>query len=103
MSTLFVAATNAEMQCLCPGEDFVVGELRTVKNYSYLVYGIGAAIAATYLSAQLALQKWDLVVCVGIGGAFLNSGLSIGDCVVVNSDTQGDPVAKDKCGGKYRL
>lgn len=71
---LVVAATRAEI----PG----------VTQTPSLITGVG--VPATLLTLFREQPRPDLLVCVGIAGAYPGSGLEIGEVVVVESDVFGD-------------
>lgn len=54
------------------------------------VLGVGLLDFSVSLSKLLAEQKYSMVFQIGISGAFLNRGISIGDVVRVESEIIGD-------------
>jgi futalosine hydrolase len=69
MRVLIVTAVTAE-RAVIDSDDVVVG-------------GIGPAESAAATSAALAAQRYDLVVCAGIGGGF--APLAVGDIAVAST------------------
>ena len=61
----------------------VAAERDVIGLDNVLVGGIGPAASAAATSAALAAQRYDLVVCAGIGGGF--GPLAIGDIAVASS------------------
>ena len=60
--------------------------------------GIGATNTAQALTAFLQSQKVNLVVQVGIGGAFASSGLGVGDLAVATEEILGEFGVVDRSG-----
>jgi len=79
---LWVAATAREAAVVPPGNRVVVS-------------GVGAASAALRLGLALQRQPADLVVGVGVAGAFPASGLVLGQVVAVASEAFMDLGAED--------
>jgi len=93
MEILIVAATQAE---LAPFYKEVLGEVRSADKIIYnainlelLVTGVGLAATASRLSRALSHKKYDLVINIGIAGAY-DHELRLGDVVFVEQDTFGD-------------
>jgi futalosine hydrolase len=78
-----------------PGSSAVL--LPNAKAY-VAVLGVGLLEFSTNLSAILAKQKFSMVLQVGIGGAFKNRGISIGDVVCIDTEYVGDLGVEDKDG-----
>ena len=70
-NVLIVVATPLEAQCL-----------PTLSHSRIVISGIGAVNAALSTQAALLEQKADLVLSVGIAGAYPNSGLVLGHVIV---------------------
>jgi futalosine hydrolase len=60
-------------------------QLPKLPNTRMVVSGVGAVSAALATQAALLEQRADLVLSVGIAGAYPNSGLQIGDVLVSSS------------------
>ena len=71
LNVLIVVATSLEAQ-----------RLPVLPNSRVVVSGIGAVNAALSTQTALLEQKADLVLSVGIAGAYLGSGLNLGDVIV---------------------
>jgi futalosine hydrolase len=61
----------------------VAAEGAVIEHADVLVCGIGPAESAAVTSAALAGQRYDLVVCAGIGGGF--APLGVGDIAVAST------------------
>jgi futalosine hydrolase len=70
-NVLIVVATPLEAQ-----------RLPSLRHSRMIISGIGAVNAALSTQAALLEQPADLVLSVGIAGAYLNSGLQLTDCIV---------------------
>ncbi|MEO8100849.1 MAG: futalosine hydrolase [Acidobacteriota bacterium] len=77
MNLLLVAAT--EMECA-----LVRKSARTI------VTGVGAVNAAHALTVAVEKERPEAIIIIGIGGAYPNSGLQIGDVACAESETYGD-------------
>jgi len=75
---LLVAAAT-ELEC-----SLLKDRVRTI------VTGVGQVNMAHALTVSIEQQRPDGIVIVGIGGAYPNSGLAIGDVVCAESETFGD-------------
>ena len=91
---LVCAATQAELDTfLRPGEPRRVdGELRAIEGDSIAlaVTGVGIPCTLLRLPPQLELIKPDLVLNIGIAGAYPGSGLTIGEAAMARSECFGD-------------
>ncbi|MEP6963724.1 MAG: futalosine hydrolase [Acidobacteriota bacterium] len=66
-------------------------ECSLVRNHARtIVTGVGVANAAHALTKAVESERPDRIILVGIGGAYPNSGLSIGDVVCAESECYGD-------------
>ncbi len=77
MNLLVAAAT--ELECA-----LIKDRVRTI------VTGVGQVNMAHALTVEIERQRPDGIIVVGIGGAYPNSGLAIGDVVCAESETFGD-------------
>lgn len=81
---LVCAATEIEARHLSPMGAVGGGSFET------LVTGVGPVNAALSLTQRLARQEAAAVISFGIGGAYPNSGLSIGEVVCAESEYYAD-------------
>jgi futalosine hydrolase len=66
-------------------------ECSLLKNtFRTIVTGVGQVNMAHALTLAIEQQRPDRIIVVGIGGAYPNSGLSLGDVVCAESETFGD-------------
>jgi futalosine hydrolase len=93
MDILIVSATEAE---LIPFFKEITGVIETPtravykeKMLEFLVTGVGSTATAARLSRILSTKKYDLVINIGIAGAY-SKNLTIGDVVFVENDIFGD-------------
>jgi futalosine hydrolase len=84
MRILFVAATEAEVKSL----KLKVESLKNPStfNFKLLVTGVGMVATAYALGRELATNKYDLAINLGIAGSFDHS-ITLGDVVEVTTDT----------------
>ncbi len=104
MKILLIAATEAEIAPLTEyiepfrtpanGQSYAFGNA----DISLLITGVGMVATAYNLTKELVKDQYDMVLQVGVGGAFSNS-IAIGDVVVVERDRFADFGAEDN--GKY--
>ena len=94
MRVLLVAATEAEvaptLQALRARPDVPDSPL----SVGVCITGVGLVAAAYELGKALAAGHWDFVLGAGIAGSFSKS-LSLGDCVIVESEQLADFGAED--------
>lgn len=95
MKILIVSATPFEIAPLLAylKEKFTEQENNTFikddTSIQFLITGVGLTATAFHLGQQLVYQTYDLVINLGIAGAF-NRNLALGDVVHVVSDSFGD-------------
>lgn len=103
MHILITAATGPELSQLATflEDNFSkIADNHFAKNYlqiSLCITGVGAAITTFHLCNQLGNNHYDLVLQLGIAGAY-NHQLNIGDVVVVKEEFWGDLGAEDHNG-----
>ena len=94
MRVLLVAATEAEvaptLQALRARPDAPDSPL----SVGVCITGVGLVAAAYELGKAVAAGHWDFVLGAGIAGSFSKS-LSLGDCVIVESEQLADFGAED--------
>ncbi|GGH10107.1 futalosine hydrolase [Sphingobacterium alkalisoli] len=86
MTILIVAATKDEILPSIP--------LLEKRHIPYLITGVGMVATAYHLGKELVNKKYDLILHVGIAGAFGNSK-SIGDVVYIYKDRIAELGAED--------
>ncbi|WP_140937055.1 futalosine hydrolase [Sphingobacterium lumbrici] len=86
MTLLIVAATKDEILPCIP--------LLENRNIPYLITGVGMVATAYHLGQELIKNKYDLILNVGIAGAFGNSK-NIGDVVYIGKDSIAELGAED--------
>jgi len=91
MKTLIVSATYNEISNLInkldlKKETYILYKSNTI---DVLISGIGSAFTIYNLTEHLQKHNYNLIINVGIAGAF-NKNLNIGDTVIVNSDCFAD-------------
>jgi futalosine hydrolase len=86
MTLLIVAATKEEILPCIP--------LLEKRNIPYLITGVGMVATAYHLGQELLKNKYDLILNVGIAGAFGNSK-NIGDVVYIGKDSIAELGAED--------
>lgn len=93
MQILFVAATEAEVGGLVSEFGFEVSDLKTSTfitpqkpDHTLLITGVGMVATAYALGHELAANKYDLAVNLGIAGSF-DRNLTLGDVVEITTDT----------------
>jgi futalosine hydrolase len=91
MKILLLAATNIEIQ----GIQNILSPTHPKHTIDFLISDIGMMATTFHLYAALHKKQYDLVIQIGIAGAF-NTNLNIGDVVEVVSDTYGDLGVEDK-------
>ncbi len=100
MKLLILTATEVEQALLRdaiadPGPR-AVGHRHSCDGHLYgcpvtlLVTGIGSVNTAQAVTACLESERPDRVLQAGIGGAYLSSGLDVGDIAVANEEVYGD-------------
>lgn len=103
MNVLLVAATPYE---IAPFQDFLTENWTKVEDHIFqqsdlrvqlLVTGVGQLLTAYAMSRTLAQQSFDLLLNVGVAGAF-DRNLALGDVVHVVTEQLGDLGAEDKDG-----
>lgn len=87
MKILITAATKFELEG-------ITDSLESSYSFNTLVTGVGMTTTAFNLGTHLAKNKYDLIVNVGIAGAF-NYDLQLGDVVEVISDQFSELGAED--------
>ena len=93
MKILLAAATEAE---IAPAVAWLGRQDAPLQQrFDVLTTGIGLMAATFSLTQALTGSSYDGVVGAGIAGAFDRS-LSLGECVIVHSEQQGDLGAEDK-------
>ena len=93
MNTLYLIPSEIEWQAITKGAQFETSarlKVRKTEKGIWMLCGVGPAAAA--LSCGFALSKWnpDRVILLGIGGAFRQSGLALGDVVQAASECFAD-------------
>ncbi|MCB0686657.1 MAG: futalosine hydrolase [Saprospiraceae bacterium] len=96
MRLLIVSATIKEIEPLhrlISGEEFSASEKDVCiffnHEISWLITGVGGIATGVVLSAHLTVHRYDLVINLGIAGAF-NRALAIGTVVQVREERFGD-------------
>jgi len=83
---LVVAATVKEIS---PFIQFLKDGNKMPGNIDILISGIGLTASTFYLTKQLALKKYDLVIQAGVAGCF-DLSMPLGSVVVIKQDTIAD-------------
>ncbi|TJZ62113.1 futalosine hydrolase [Sphingobacterium olei] len=86
MTILIVAATKDEILPSIP--------LLEKRNIPYLITGVGMVATAYHLGQELLKNKYDLILNVGIAGAFGNNK-NIGDVIYISKDSIAELGAED--------
>lgn len=88
---LICAATRGELEVCAPGlGEEVLSAGRERGAFRFAVTGVGIPMTLLRLPALIAGGKPDLIVNLGIAGAYPGSGLAIGELVIGRSETFGD-------------
>lgn len=95
---LVCAATEIELQQLRAAKNELVNERNEV---DFAVLGIGITETSINLSRLLFASCYDLVISVGIAGAYNRNQLKIGEVVEVIEDFEGDLGIDDR--GRFRF
>jgi futalosine hydrolase len=82
MRILFVAATEAEVESLKNTPNFNPSTF----NFKLLITGVGMVATAYALGRELAANKYDLAINLGIAGSFDRS-IALGSVVEITTDT----------------
>lgn len=90
MQVLIVAATQMELK----GVQQKLATLSHPHHIAYLVTDVGMMATTFHLTQHLMQHTYDLVIQIGIAGAF-DTSLQLGDMVEVVSETYGDVGAED--------
>ena len=88
MKILIVAATQQEIKAL------LQPDLKWRDDIDFLISGVGVIETTFKLTAFLLSNQYDLVINIGIAGAF-SSELKLGEVVFVKSDCFADLGAED--------
>ncbi len=79
-------ASEIESDRVFPSGRRVLSGKLSGKPYRLLITGVGMVNTAQALAAEMERQKPDMVIQAGIGGAFEESGLRIGDVAVATRE-----------------
>lgn len=96
MTTLLIAAVARETRYVAAaitsprterraGYDLVLGRLG-LSPVALLLTGVGAVRASAAASAVLAVEPFARILNFGVGGAYPNSGLNVGDLTLASSE-----------------
>lgn len=104
MKILIISATPFEIEPLriFLEENFEKKSSTYLKNnveVNISVTGVGLVATAFYLSVELSQNRYDLVLQLGIAGAFLGKNLALGEVVQVVSERFGDLGVEEADGG----
>ena len=99
MRILIVSATTAEISFLSENISSArAGNIFSVfvfkQSIDILITGVGMTLTAFHLGMCLQQNKYDLVINLGLAGAF-NKQLQLGEVVEINSDSFGDLGAEE--------
>ena len=91
MKILIVAATEFEIE---PLRNQISNAINERHQIDYLIAGVGMVNTTYHLAKLLANKNFDLVINIGIAGAF-DRKLNIGEVVEINSDLFSEMGAED--------
>ncbi len=79
---------------ICAATSFEIGNLTTLipseYNSSFFVHGVGSTYCGIHLMQHLCQKSYDIVIQIGIAGAFENTNLKIGQVVQIEEDAFAD-------------
>jgi futalosine hydrolase len=67
-------------------------------DVSMIVTGVGSVNAAHAVTCVILRQRWDAIIVCGVGGAYPDSGLQLGDVVSAEAEVYGDLGASSPAG-----